>query len=545
MNQTANPQTVSGVPKAVASAAASIDAEKLRAHVRFLSHDLLEGRGTGQRGGDIAAQYIATQFALYGLKPAGDDGSYLQKVDFVGIRINPDGTTFGFSSGARKITLNFPEDFVTTNQTAAPVADIHAPIVFVGFGIHAPELGWDDYKGVDLHGKVALVFVSQPMVEASSPFHGKPLSYYGRWTYKFEELARRGAVGVLIIHRTDLASYGWQVIRTSNGLTEKSYLANDPLNTLQAASWISHESAEKLFGLSGTTLDAAFMQAQTKDFRPRGLNVTLDAHIVSTARRFTSNNVIAQLPGANVAAGKPDAAVFYTGHYDHLGLGTAPTGDIIYNGAADNATGSAIVLEEARAWAEYARNCKCPPPHSIFFASVTAEEQGLLGSKYLGMHPPIPASQISLDLNYDELLPVGDAASVQVNGAQKTDFWPTVRAVAGQMHLVIQPDEQPMAGHYYRSDHFSFARVGIPAFSVDMGTLFVGHDEAWGVAQKDDYDEHRYHQVTDEYSPSMDFSGNATLARFGFVLGYKASELARPLGWQPGDEFEAARKGSK
>jgi Zn-dependent M28 family amino/carboxypeptidase len=528
-----------GVPQSVLAAADSIDPEKLRAHVRFLSHDLLEGRGTGQRGGDIAAQYIATQFALDGLKPAGDDGTFLQKVDFLGIRTDPAKTSFAFTSGDKTIPLKFLDDYVVTNQTATPSVAIHAPIVFVGFGIHAPELGWDDYKGVDLHGKVALVFVSQPTEEASSPFHGKPLTYYGRWTYKFEELARRGAVGAIIIHRTDLASYGWQVIRSSNGLTEKSYLAKDPLNLLEAASWITSQAADNLLKLSGSTLDAAYQQAQSRDFHPRALNVTLNAHIDSAVRRFTSNNVIAQLPGQNVAQGKPDSAVFYTGHYDHLGLGANTTGDNIYNGAADNATGSAIVMELARAWSQ----CKCRPAHSIFFAAVTAEEQGLLGSKYLGMHLPVPAAQVSLDLNYDELLPVGDAASVEMTGAEKTTFYAVAKAVAEQMHLEIQKDDEPMAGHYYRSDHFSFARVGVPAFSVDMGTLFVGHDNAWGVEQKRLYDEQRYHQVTDEYSPSMDFRGNATLARFGFILGWKASELAKPLGWQPGDEFEAARKG--
>ena len=533
------PFHVAGVPPAVNAAAASINPENLRAHVRFLSHDLLEGRGTGQRGGDIAAEYIATQFALSGLKPAGDNGSYLQKVDFAGIRTIPEHTTFAFEKDGKSAALTFLDDYTTTNQTAAPAADIHAPIVFVGFGIHAPELQWDDYKGVDLHGKVALVFVNQPKEDAASPFRGKPLTYYGRWTYKFEELARRGAVGVLIIHRTDLASYGWQVIRSSNGLTEKSYLANDPLNTLQAASWITHEAAEKLFAMAGTTLDASFAQAQRRDFHPRELNVTLTAHIASQVRHFTSNNVIAQLPGENVAAGKPDAAVFYTGHYDHLGLGADTTGDNIYNGAADNATGSAIVMEMARAWG----SCKCRPAHSIFFAAVTGEEQGLLGSRYLGEHPPVPASQISLDLNYDELLPVGEAASADVSGAERTALWPVVQQVAREMHLELQPDQEPNAGHYYRSDHFSFARVGVPAFSLGEGTLFVGHDKAWGDAQFKDYDEHRYHQVTDEYSPSMDFRGNATLARFGFILGWKASEMATPVGWQPGDEFAAARKG--
>lgn len=528
-----------GVPPAVAAAAASIDAEKLRAHVRFLSHDLLEGRGTGQRGGDIAAEYIATQFALDGLKPAGDNGSYLQKIDFVGIRTKPESTTFAFNKGGNSAALKFLDDFVVTNQTGTPTTDVHAPIVFVGFGIHAPDMRWDDYKGVDLRGKVALVFVSQPMEDSASPFHGKPLTYYGRWTYKYEELARRGAVGAIIIHRTDLASYGWQVVQTSNGLTEKSYLANDPLNTLQAASWISTATADRLFHMAGTTVDAAFQQAQSREFHPQELNVTLAAHIESAVRRFASNNVIAQLQGQNVAEGKPDAAVFYTGHYDHLGMGSNTTGDNIFNGAADNATGSAIVVELARAWSE----CKCRPAHSIFFAAVTGEEQGLLGSHYLGAHPPVPASQISLDINYDELLPVGDAASADVSGAERTALWPVVQETAKQMHLELQGDDQPMAGHYYRSDHFSFARAGVPAFSLGEGTLFVGHDKAWGEAQERDYNEHRYHQVSDEYSPGMDFRGNATLARFGFILGWKTGEIAKPLGWQPGDEFESARKG--
>ncbi len=524
-----------GVPKAVAAAAASIDAEKLRAHVRFLSHDLLEGRGTGQRGGDIAAEYIATQFALYGLKPAGDAGadgvrSYLQKVDFVGVRTVADSTTFAFEGGGGKnFSLKFPEDYVIENQTATPVANVDAPVVFVGFGIDAPEYKWDDYKGVDLHGKVALVIVNQPGEEDSSPFHGKPLTYYGRWTYKYEELARRGAVGVLIIHRTDLASYGWDVLRSS-GLTERSELVGDAANTLEAAGWMTYASAGKLFALSGRDATAMITAAQSRDFKPVELGVRLQAHIVSEVRKFTSNNVIAQLPGANVAAGKPDAAVIYTGHYDHLGLGANKTGDNIYNGAADNATGSAIVLELARAWSQLS----VMPQHSIFFATVTGEEQGLLGSKYLGMHPPVPAAQISLDLNFDELLPVGDMASAQVSGAERTSFWPVVEQTAKQMGLELQPDEQPMAGHYYRSDHFSFARVGIPAFSIDTGTLYVGHDKAWGVEQKRIYDTEHYHQVSDEYSPAMDFSGNATAGAVRICAGMEGGRDARSVGMAAG-----------
>jgi len=526
------------VPKPVAAAAASIDPEKLRAHVRFLSHDLLEGRGTGQRGGDIAAQYIATQFALYGLKPAGDGGSYLQKVDFIGVRTMADATKFVIEGAdGKSVPLTIQDEYIVTNQTGKTKADVDAPIEFVGFGINAPEYKWDDYKGVDLKGKVALVIVSQPGEEPSSPFHGKPLTYYGRWTYKYEELARRGAVAVMIIHRTDLASYPFTVLQSS-GLTERSSLKGDPLDTLEAASWITTPAAEKIFALSRHKLSDEMHDAQSRDFKPVELGVRLKAHVVSQVRNFTSNNVVAELAGENVAAGKPDAAVFYTGHYDHLGLGANTTGDNIYNGAADNATGSAIVIELARAWSE----CKMRPAHSIFFAAVTGEEQGLLGSKFLGMHMPVPAQQVSLDLNYDELLPVADAASAHVSGAERTTFWPVVEETAKQFGLLLQPDDQPMAGHYYRSDHFSFARFGIPAFSIDEGTLFVGHENSWGVEQERIYTEQHYHQVSDEYSPSMDFSGNARLARFGFVLGWKASAMAQPLGWQPGDEFEAARK---
>jgi len=362
-NNSATVPSSAGVPKPVLAAAAAIDPEKLRAHVRFLSHDLLEGRGTGQRGGDIAAQYIATQFALYGLKPAGDDGSYLQKVHFLGVRTVASGTSFVIEApDGKSAPLKIQDEYIVTNQQGNAAADIDAPIVFVGFGINAPEYKWDDYKSVDLKGKVALVIVSQPSEEPSSPFRGKPLTYYGRWTYKFEELARRGAVGVMIIHRTDLASYPFTVLQSS-GLTEHSELKGDPLNTLQAASWITTPAAEKLFTLAGKTLAAEMADAQSRDFKPVELSVRLKAHVASQVREFTSNNVIAQLPGENVAAGKPDAAVFYTGHYDHLGLGANTTGDNIYNGAADNATGSAIVIELARAWSE----CKLRPAHSIFF----------------------------------------------------------------------------------------------------------------------------------------------------------------------------------
>lgn len=535
----AHAQNVPAVPVAAQQAAATISPERIRAQVRFLADDLLEGRGTGQRGGDIAAQYIATQFALYGLKPAGDNGSYLQHVPLYGVATVPDQTTFTFVplQGA-PMTLKYNTDYVTNNQTGTLTADIHAPIVYVGHGIVAPEFGWDDFKGVDVRGKVLLVLGNEPPSTDTKFFNGPALTYYGRWTYKYEEAARRGAVGVLIIHRTDLASYGWDVVANS-WAGEKSYLQGDPLAQLQAASWIQYPVAQQLFRAAGMDPDKMIAAADTKGFHPVELHVQLQAHILSTVRKFASNNVVAMLPGTDTGKG-PDHAVFYTAHYDHLGIDRSLKGDQIYNGAADNATGCGILLEIAHAYA----NASVRPAHSVYFASVTAEEQGLLGSQYLGMHPPIPAGQIALDLNYDDLNPIGDAESATVGGAERTTFYPVVEQTAKAFGLSLEPDADPNAGHYYRSDHFSLARVGIPSFSIGEGLLFAGHTRAWGLEQERKYVAERYHHPADEYTPEMDFRGDAKLAKFGFYLGWQALEQPHSIGWNANDEFEAARKKS-
>jgi len=537
--QQASVPAVAGVPEAARQAAASIDPEKIRAHVRFLADDLLEGRGPGTRGGDIAAQYIGTQFALYALQPAGDNGTYFQKVPLYAVHTIEDQTQFSFvPQDGTPIELTYGSDYVTKDQTGAASADIDAPIVFVGYGIDAPEYHWNDYAGMDVKGKVLLVIVNQPPSNDPAFFKGKTMTYYGRWTYKYEEAARRGAVGVLIIHRTDLASYGWEVVRNSQSV-EKSYLKGDPDATLKAASWIQLDVAKKLFAAAGTNADEMIVAAGKPGFKSFELPVRLKAHVASRVRPYDSDNVIAKLPGAD--AGSPDQVVFYTAHYDHLGIDPDLKGDNIYNGAADNGTGCGILLELARAFAE----APTKPPHSIFFAAVTAEEQGLLGSQYLGMHPPIPVSQIALDLNYDMLMPMGVPLSAEVSGAERTTFYPAVEKTAKAFDLTLEPDKFPGAGHYYRSDHFSFARVGVPSFSVGQGTLFEGHDAAWGKAQAEDFVAHDYHQPSDEYHASMDFRGDAKMARFGLILGWEASSLPQTVSWQKGDEFEAARKKSQ
>ncbi len=611
------------IPPAVKAAEASIDPEKIRAHVKFLADDLLEGRGPGLRGSEIAAQYIATQFALYGLKPGGDNGTYLQQINFVGMNAIPAKTTMslvpkkpeGIGITLYSIDLKYGDDYTVSNRTLTPTVDIDAPIVFVGYGITAPEFNWNDYANIDVKGKVILCIVGDPPSTDPNFFGGDALTYYGRWTYKFEQAARMGAVGALIIHRTDLASYGWDVVKNSN-TSEKTYLRDNKDPQLEAASWIQLDVANTIFkaaglsdprhiGCSNCTLitvsrdhkvyqdgkpislkdltaglfsdavtpivqvdngvsqsevqaaidavkrsgkgtprilqspvDMMIEAAGKRGFKAIELPVRLHAHVESVVRPFQSPNVIGTLPGTNASA--KDQAVLYTAHFDHLGFVPGMSGDNIYNGAADNATGCGMLLEMARAWSQSG----IEPPHSVIFAAVTAEEQGLLGSEYLGQHPPIPAGQIALDINYDMILPIGVPLEVNVNGAQRTTFFPAVEATAKRFNLAIVPDPKPSAGSYYRSDHFSLSRVGIPAFSIETGNRYEGHDAAWGKKQHEDFTAHDYHNFSDNYHPEWDFAGNAKLDRFGMELGWQALTAPTTIIWKPNDEFEPARKTS-
>src|SRR5438876_4494099 len=522
------------IPGVAINAMQKIDPERIRAHMRFLSHDLLEGRGTGQRGGDIAAEYIATQFALDGLQPAGDNGTFMQKVPMVGV--TPDtATTFSLvgSTGPAK-DLKPLTEYVAYNETQQPESDVDAEIVYVGYGIQAPEYNWDDYKGADVKGKVLLMLVNEPPSDDPKLFNGRALTYYGRWTYKYEEAARKGAVGAILIHKTEMASYPWEVVRNSNS-GEKSYLKVEGAPKLKVASWIHLEAARALANMAGMDVDKLIGDAQSRSFHPAPLDVRLKAHMVSKIRPLESNNVIAKLPGSDSKL--KSEAVMYTAHYDHLGIRPDMPGDNIYNGANDNATGCGILLELARTYSLAAQ----APRRSVIFASVTAEEQGLLGSEYLGKHPPVPAGRIALDLNYDDVPPLGSPEEVEVSGSERTTFFPVIQAFANEFRLQIRPDARPEAGHFYRSDHFSLARVGIPAFSINEGVKYKGHDAAWGIQQNRDYTQSHYHQPSDEYHPDMDFTGDSAMARFGFALGWGAASMPKLVTWNKGDEFEPAR----
>ena len=381
------------------------------------------------------------------------------------------------------------------------------------------------------------MLVNEPSSDDPIFFKGRALTFYGRWVYKYLEAARKGAVGAMLIHKSDMASYPWEVVRNSNS-GEKSFLKSDAPQ-LKAAAWIQLDVAKQLAQKSGMDIDKMIADANSRNFHPVPLSAQLKAHMVSKIRPFSSNNVVAMLPGSDPKL--KDEAVMYTAHYDHLGIRPEMPGDNIYNGARDNATGCGILLELARVYAQ----AQARPRRSVLFASVTAEEQGLLGSEYLGQHPPVAAGKISLDLNYDDVPPLGAPEETEVSGAERTTFYPTVEALAKVFRLGIRPDSHPEAGHYYRSDHFSMARVGVPAFSINEGMKFKGHNTEWGMQQAEEFTNKHYHQPSDEYSPDMDFTGDAAMARFGFALGWAVASQPKLIGWQKGDEFEKARMQSQ
>jgi Zn-dependent M28 family amino/carboxypeptidase len=530
------PSAQNDLPASVKTAMSAVNPDNIRAHVKFLSSDLLEGRGTGQRGGDVAAEYIATQFALAGLKPAGDNGTYMQRVPMVGVATDPSSSVTLIWNDKPNVLRQY-EDIVAMDETQSASNDLDAPVVYVGYGINAPEYQWNDYKDLDVKGKVLLMLVNEPPSNDDKFFKGRALTYYGRWTYKYEEAARLGAAGVILVHQTEMASYGWDVVRNSWG-GERAYLRNSGQPQLKLAAWVQYNIAEQLAGTINKKLDDLIRQAESRDFKPIALPVTIKVHMISKIRPFDSQNVLALVPGSDSKVGGD--AVLYSAHYDHLGVRPGVPGDNIYNGAVDNATGCGMLMEMARAYALAQPAAR----RSILFAAVTAEEQGLLGSEYLADHLPIPAGKTSLALNFDGLRPDGIPEQIQASGSERTNFYLTTYAVAKDFGFDIRPDSNPAAGHYYRSDHFSFAHVGIPAFSIQEGLKYKGHPLEWGVQRENEYDEKHYHQPSDEFDPNWDFAGLAELSRFGIELGWKAANQDELVQWLPGDEFDAARKTS-
>ena len=517
-------------------AAAAITPELLKAHVRFLASDLLEGRGPASRGDGLAREYVATELEALGLQPAAPGGGWTQKVPLVGITASVPGT-MTFAAGAKKLEIENKKDFIAFSGVQKPEARIDdAELVFVGYGIVAPEYRWDDYKNVDVRGKVIVIMNNDPEDDPKL-FAGKTRLWYGRWDYKYEMAGKSGAVGAIIIHTTHSAGYSWQVVQTS-WAGEKFELPYEGEPRVQIKMWATEEASRKIAALGGKDLDRLRAAAQRRDFKPVPLGVRLSFALQNTIVQKESGNVIGKLPGSD--AKLKDEAVLYTAHHDHFGIqaGVKAGPDIIYNGAVDNASGVSALLAVARAYSALPK----APRRTIYFASVTAEEQGLLGSEYLARHPPVPVGRIAADINIDGANIFGRTRDLTMIGLGKSSLDAIVVALAGTQGRVVKPDQFPDRGHFYRSDQFNLARVGVPAAYFDTGTDFVGRPPGWGKEQIEKWEATHYHQPSDEYRDDWDLSGAVEDARLDFLLGVKVANADAMPTWNKGDEFEAARK---
>jgi Zn-dependent M28 family amino/carboxypeptidase len=517
-----------------------ITAQEIDAHLRFLSSDLLEGRAPATRGGQLAEQYIASELMAFGVKPGVGDTSYFQRVPIDVVKADPASIKVT-ASGKATANLRFTNDVVVWPGSATDASSAHGELVFVGYGASAPEYKWDDFKGTDVRGKILLVLVNDPPAPASEPalFGGKAMTYYGRWTYKYEEAERRGAAGMLIVHTTERAGYPWQVVVGSNSVEHR--LLPRPANApapIGVRGWITDSAATALLAQAGLSMADLRKRAESRDFRPVPTGITIDATMRNSVQHMSSNNVVGVVRGIDPKV--RDEYVAYSAHWDHLGIGPVVNGDSIYNGAADNASGVATVLTIAHAAAEGVK-----PRRSQLFVFVTAEESGLLGSAYFGEHPTVPASKIVAALNLDVVPLIGRFRDLNVMGDNKSSLGPAIAQLVKAEGIRLSPDAHPEQGHFYRSDHFSFAKVGIPAVSIGAGDDYVGHPAAWGVQQADDYVAHRYHQPSDEYRPDFDLTGATQLADIVYRFGLSLGNARMVPTWNADAEFKALREGTR
>jgi Zn-dependent M28 family amino/carboxypeptidase len=520
-----------------------IDAAAILNTTKAMSSDKFQGRAPGTVGEDLSVGYLQMRFKDLGLQPGNPDGTYIQKVPLVGIT-GTETRPLTFRKGEQQLALSWKDDVVAWSKHVAPSAAVaDSDVVFVGYGVEAPEYNWNDFKDVDVKGKTIVVLVNDPPVpdpaNASAldakTFGGKAMTYYGRWTYKFEEGARKGAAAVLIVHETKPAGYPFSVVR--GNLNEKFDLIAPDKNMSKASieGWITFDAAQRLFALAGQDFDALRKQAVTREFKPVPLGVKASMAVANTLRTIDSRNVVARLEGSDPSL--KDDYVVYSAHWDHLGVGAPVNGDTIYNGALDNATGVATVLEIAKAF----KQVQPQPKRSILFLMVTAEEKGLLGSEYYSLNPLYPLAKTAADINIDGINQWGRTKDISVIGLGASDLDDYLRAAAQEQGRTLTPDPEPEKGYYYRSDHFNFAKQGVPALDPDAGVDFIGKSADWGKKKRDDYTENDYHAPSDQVKPDWDLSGAVEDAQLLFAVGYRVANADKLPEWKPGNEFKAKR----
>jgi Zn-dependent M28 family amino/carboxypeptidase len=517
----------------------ALDVDALLAHTKTLSSDQYEGRAPGTKGEELAVTYIAEQFKKAGLKPGNTDGTYFQKVPLVGITPKP--APLVFEKGGRRQTLRWKDDVVAWTKHVAPSASIsNSDVVFVGYGVVAPEFNWDDYKGLDVKGKTLVMLVNDPPVPDPNnaneldpkTFGGKAMTYYGRWTYKYEIAAQKGAAGALIIHETIPAGYPFNVVQGKTG--EQFDLVTPDKNMSRAAieGWMALAQSKQLLKMAGQDFDKLKAQAATRDFKPVPLGVAASITIQNKLRAIDSRNVLGKLTGNDPKL--KDEYVVYTAHWDHFGTG--PEG--IFHGAEDDALGCAALIEMARAY----KQLLVPPRRSILFLAVTAEEQGLLGSQYYAVTPVYPLAKTAANINMDSWNVHGRTRDLTLIGFGASDLDDYARDAAGEQGRVVHGDAEPEKGFYYRSDHFNFAKEGVPALNPDAGVDYIGKPPEYAGQVRKEWNEKRYHQPTDVVLPTWDLAGTTEDLKVLFAVGYRVAQADTMPEWKPGNEFRAKRE---
>jgi Zn-dependent M28 family amino/carboxypeptidase len=526
---------------ASATSLESIRSDDLLRRTRDLAADSMEGRAPGTAGEERAVRYLTAQFQQLGLQPGNPDGSWTQDVPLVGLTAKP---TASFTAGGKAILLSFPNDFVAVSRRVTPnVRVANSDIVFVGYGVVAPEYNWDDYKGVDVKGKTIVMLINDPAVTVagdtaaldSTLFRGKAMTYYGRWTYKYEIATEKGAAAAIIVHETGPAGYPYEVVSGSWGRENFDIKpADNNMGRVAIESWITEDKAKQLFAAAGQDFAALKKAARSRDFKPVPLSAKANFTLRNSIREVQSRNVIARLPGS----GAPDEYVIYTAHWDHLGRDSTLQGDQIFNGALDNASGTAALLELADAFS----HANPKPRRSVLFLAVTAEEKGLLGAKYYAENPLYPLNKTLANINMDGVNQWGRTSDIVVIGLGNSTLDDVLSSAARSQERALEPDPETEKGFFYRSDHFEFAKKGVPALYTDAGVKYIGKSPEYSEKKRNEYTTNDYHKVSDEIKPDWDLSGAVEDTRLLYLVGWRVANDSIWPAWKPGTEFKARRE---